>query len=88
MNTKKIVYVSLFTLLGLLAQFFVHAVIEILYIYLLLNYYSIFSFGFSLNAWATIHIIFGVVLLIGGFMFGFWQGTFWWKRIYGSKLGL
>jgi len=68
--------------LGILVQFFIHIVVEILYINLLINNFSIFSLGFSWNAWFVIHIIWGTVLLVLGAVLGFWQGVYWWKRIY------
>jgi len=82
MSIKKGIYILLFTLLGLLAQFFIHIVVEILYINLLINNFAIFGLGFSWDAWFVIHIIWATVLLVLGAVFGFWQGVYWWKRIY------
>ena len=79
---KKSIYITLFVLFGILVQFFIHIVVAILYINLLINNFAIFSLGFSWDAWFVIHIIWGIVLLVLGAVLGFWQGVYWWKRIY------
>ena len=85
-NVKKNIYIALFVLLGILVQFFIHSVVEILYINLLINNFAIFGLGFPWSAWFVIHIIWGIVLLVLGVVLGFWQGVYWWKRIYeGAK---
>jgi len=86
---KKSIYIGLFILLGILVQFFIHIVVEILYINLLINNFALFGLGLSWNAWFVIHIIWGIVLLVLGIStikrnavaFN-WQGVYWWKRIY------
>lgn len=79
---KKVIYVFLFTLLGVLLQFFIHAVVEIGYINLLLTNYEVFGLGLSFATWFTIHNIFAIILLFLGILFGFKQGLYWWKKIY------
>lgn len=82
---KKIIYIICFTVLGVMVQFLVHSVIEILYINLLLNDFQKYGLGLSWNQWFTVHHIGTVVLLIIGILLGFWQGTYWWKVLYENK---
>lgn len=70
-------------LLGVLVQFVVHAVGEIVYIKLLRNNFEVFGLGLSWDMWFTIHGIYTIVLLIVGVGLGFQQGKYWWKRVYG-----
>ena len=79
---KRLIYIIAFVLLGILFQFLVHAIVETWYISLLIGDFSKYSFGFSWSQWFLIHHIGTVLLLIGGIAFGFWQGKFWWQRIY------
>jgi len=82
---KKTIYITAFVLLGFIAQFLAHAVVEILYIKLLLADFQTFGLGFSFDTWFLIHKIYGVLLLIAGLLLGFQQGFYWWKRIYGTQ---
>lgn len=79
---KKKIYIIAFTILGILLQFLIHAGIEIWYIGLLLSDFQKYSFGFSWQQWFIIHHIGTVILFIAGASFGFWQGKFWWRKIY------
>lgn len=79
---KKLIYITLFTFLGLLLQFLIHGLIENWYINLLVSDFPKYSLGFSWLQWFIIHHIGTVVLLIIGLLFGFWQGKFWWRKIY------
>lgn len=80
---KRVFYISLFVLLGILVQFLVHAVVEIFYTNLLLTNYDVFGLGLPFSAWFTIHTIFSAILFIAGVAIGYWQGVYWWKRMYG-----
>jgi len=79
---KKAVYIILFTFLGIILQFLLHAVIEIWYINLLVNDFATYSLGLSWEAWLLIHSIGSVVLFLAGAFLGFRQAKFWWHRIY------
>ncbi|MAF43577.1 MAG: hypothetical protein CMI54_05340 [Parcubacteria group bacterium] len=79
---KKKIYIILFTFLGILLQLLIHGLVETWYIGFLIGNFPKYSFGFSWSQWFTIHHIGTVVLFIAGVLFGFWQGKFWWKRIY------
>ena len=81
-SPKKIFYIFSFAVLGILTQFFLHAVIEIFYIKLLLTNYGVFGLGLEFATWFTIHSIFTVILLVVGVSIGYLQGTYWWKQIY------
>ena len=82
---KKAIYISAFTVLGILVQFSAHAAIEIWYIDLLVSDFGRYGFGLSWNAWLIIHHIGTVILLVGGTLFGFWQGQYWWRKMYVDK---
>lgn len=82
---KKSVYITTFAVVGILAQFIVHGLVEIWYIDKLLSNFNTFSLGFSWAEWFTIHSIFSVVLFAAGGALGAWQGLYWWPRIYGKN---
>ncbi|MBU2544917.1 dolichyl-diphosphooligosaccharide--protein glycosyltransferase subunit 2 [Patescibacteria group bacterium] len=82
---KRIFYIISFSFLGLLLQILVHALIEILYIGLLVGDYNKYALGFSWGQLVLIHHIGTVILVILGLLFGFWQGKYWWKRLYEDK---
>lgn len=79
---KQIFYVSLFVLLGVLAQFILHGLLEIWHIGLLLKDFPRYGLNLSWDAWVMIHNIGTVLLLVAGVGIGFWQGKSWWKKIY------
>jgi len=85
LKLKKIIYVALFTLLGILASFILHAIAEIWYIGLLALDFKKYSMGLS---WANLyiaHYALSLLFLLGGFVAGFFQGLFWWTVIYSKK---
>ena len=79
---KKAFYIAMFTFLGFLLQLFVHAVVERWYISLLVGDFATYGFGLSWEQWFSIHYAATVILAAAGIAFGFWQGIYWWKRIY------
>ncbi len=86
MRTKKTIYIISFIFLGILLQFLVHELVEIWYIGLLTKDFSKYGFGISWDNWYIIHHLASVVLLVAGVIFGFWQGKFWWRKIYGKDV--
>ena len=82
---KKLLYIISFTILGILLQFLIHAGLEIWYIGLLNKNFGVWGLGLNWTSWYTIHHIFTIMLLAAGIFFGFWQGQFWWKRLYEQK---
>jgi hypothetical protein len=82
---KKVIYIVLFTLVGIILQFLVHGILEMWYINLLLSDFGAWGFGLSWEAWVLIHNIGAVIMFIAGAFFGFSQGKYWWTRIYSGK---
>ena len=82
---KKTIYIILFTFLGILLQFLIHILVETWYIDLLITDFPKYGFGLSWYQWFIIHHIGTVILFVTGTLFGFWQGKFWWQRIYEKK---
>ena len=80
---KRVIYIILFTILGILLQFLAHALLETWYANLLLADFVKYSFGLSWEKWwYVVHGVGSVALLVAGAVFGFWQGRYWWERIY------
>ena len=79
---KRVFYVTCFTFLGFLAQQLVHALIEIWYIGLLTSDFGRFGLGLSWSTWYTVHSVGTIVFLVCGIVLGFWQGLYWWPRLY------
>jgi len=84
---KKLIYILSFVALGILLQFLLHAWLEMWYIGLLTNNFDKYGLGLSWDFWFIIHYFFTIVLFMAGGIFGFWQGQFWWERIYEKKKG-
>lgn len=82
---KKITYYITFIFLGILLQFLIHGLLEVWYINLLTKDFNKYSLGFSWNYWVTAHHVGTVILLLTGILFGYWQGKYWWPRIYERK---
>lgn len=83
---KKTVYITLFTVVGVMTGFFLHMVIEIWYINnLFLPSYETYSFGLSWKGILILHALFTFTLFAGGGFFGFRQGKYWWRVIYIEK---
>lgn len=81
----KYIYKTAFTFLGILLQFLIHAGIEIWYSGLLLSDFATYSLGFTWAQWFMIHNVLSIMLLFVGGLFGYFQGQYWWKRIYGGR---
>ncbi|MCR4323308.1 MAG: hypothetical protein NUV61_04455 [Candidatus Azambacteria bacterium] len=82
---KKTIYIISFTLLGILAQLLIHALLEMWYIELLIGDFARYGFGLSWNAWFLIHHIVTGVLFAGGSIGGYFSGRYWWRIIYTEK---
>ena len=82
---KKVVYIISFTFLGFLLQILVHAGIEIGYIRLLEIDFNKYTFGLSWEELLLAPSIGGIVLVLAVGIFGFWQGTYWWRRLYVNR---
>lgn len=85
MNITRTVYITAFTILGILLSTIVHAAIEIPIINLLASDFDRFSLGLSWSQWFWVHHVGSIILWVAGLIFGFWQGKYWWKAIYVEK---
>lgn len=79
---KRIIYISLFTVLGIILSFLIHAAIEIPILWLFIKDFDQYGLGLSWQSWYLIHYIGSIVLLFIGIIFGYFQGKHWWKVIY------
>jgi len=79
---KRIIYITLFTFLGILLQFLLHAGIEIWYLDLLNKNFERYSLGLTWPELLTLHLILTILLIIAGAAFGYWAGKFFWQKIY------
>ncbi len=85
METKRKIYVFAFTVLGLLLGFLVHAILEIIYLKLLLKDFVAYSFGLSWSELIQFHnVSFSVLIVVCG-LWGFAAGKYWWQQIYVLK---
>jgi hypothetical protein len=81
MNVKKIIYIALTMILGLILSFIFHAVIEIFYIDHLLGK------GISPQPSLLTHQCYlpsslQIILLLAGLLGGFFLGRTWWRIVY------
>lgn len=79
---KRTFYIAAFSFLGVLGQFLLHAWLEMWYMGLLVDDFASYSLGLSWQDWFVMHNVFAVVLLIGGTVLGWWQGRYWWPKLY------
>jgi hypothetical protein len=85
MNAKRTVYLLAFVVFGVLAQFLVHAGLEMIVIELLIRDYNRYGLGLSWSQWYAAHAILTVLLFAMGAVFGYRQGVYWWNVIYVEK---
>ncbi|OGZ97472.1 MAG: hypothetical protein A3I44_06255 [Candidatus Sungbacteria bacterium RIFCSPLOWO2_02_FULL_51_17] len=83
---KKIFYIGAFAILGALFQFLLHAGIEMWYITLLLRDFDVYGLGLTWDQWVYIHDSGAVLLLIAGIGTGYYEGRYWFARMYDVKL--
>jgi hypothetical protein len=82
---RKFFYIFAFAVVGALAQFIVHGLLEVWYINKLLSDFNTYSLGFSWAQWFVFHRVLSLVLLAAGIALGFWQGRYWWQRVYSAR---
>jgi len=84
MYFKKIIYILLTIILGLLLSFILHGVIEINYIDYLLGK-GILPSPSTLIPQCYLPSFLQMFLLLLGLAGGYFLGQFWWKKIYGKN---
>ena len=84
-NLKRKIYIGLFITLGIFLGLLVHGFVELWYIKGLLNDFSKYSLGYTWADWFLIHKIFSAITFIGGALFGYFQGRYWWRLVYEQK---
>lgn len=82
---KRIIYILLATILGMLLSIIAVTLIELPVIWLVITDIDKYSFGLSWNDLTTLHLVFSGVMLAVGSIFGVWLGFRWWKYIYIEK---
>ena|SRR3989338_2255312 len=82
---KRKIYIGLFIILGILLGLLVHGFLELWYIRGLINNFPKYSLGYTWADWFLIHKIFSAITFVGGALFGFFQGRFWWRIVYEQK---
>lgn len=85
MKLFRLTYITLFIFLGIILQFLIHGVVEVLYIKLLNSNFARYGFGLSWDAWFLIHHIASLILLLAGALWGYLMGRYWHKKLYGSE---
>lgn len=81
---KKIIYVSVFMVLGILLSFIIHALIEINIINYTITHSQMITFYGSCVLTPQLQISLGLI----GLIFGFISGLFWWQKIYVERVWL
>lgn len=85
MNYKKILYIFLWVILGLMFSIIIHAMIEIPIIYILISDFKKYSLGLSWADWYLIHHVGTAILTILGIFGGAWLGFIAWDKLYEKK---
>jgi hypothetical protein len=83
---KKIIYVTLFTFLGLLLATLIHVAIEYPLLTIITNNFEYWQNTFLWQHWPTLHRFAGGAIWIGGAVFGYLMGQRYWRIIYVEKL--
>lgn len=82
---KRAIYILAFTILGILLQLIVHALLEMAVITLLLRDFDRFGLGLSWRQWYAVHHVVTLALLIAGVSLGYRWGVRWWQVLYVEK---
>lgn len=82
---KRTFYIFCFTVLGLLLQFIVHALVEMGVISLLLKDFGRYGLGLSWSSWYLIHHVLTALLVLIGAWWGYASGVKYWNIIYVEK---
>lgn len=79
---KRLIYIVGFTLLGWLIAFSIYSFGEYLWLNALVDNFDKYSYGLSWDQWWLIHYLILLFFSFGGIIYGFWQGHYWWDKVY------
>ena len=82
---KRIIYITLFSILGLLAATLVHAGIEIPTLYLITGDLERYGDSWVWRNWQLLHGYAGAALWLAGAGIGLWLGVRFWQILYVEK---
>lgn len=83
---KRILYLILTTILGILLSFFIHAGIELIYLNWVVKNHIAIKWTYVIGGNACALPLWLIYLLpILGIIFGLWLGFYWWNKVYGNK---
>ncbi len=82
---KRIFYIALFALLGVLVVTLLHAVIEIPFLAWMSNELALGQTNWLIEHWWTIHVLGGKLLWFGGAVGGYIAGRKFWRILYVEK---
>jgi hypothetical protein len=82
---KKIIYVTLFSFLGLLLAALLHGMIEAPILLLITSDLDTWGDSFVWQNWAVLHRYVGGAIWVGGFIGGIYFGLKYWRIIYCEK---
>jgi hypothetical protein len=84
MNLKKVLYLTLSIILGLILSFLIHGIIEISYINYSLSRGVILKPS-ALTSKCYLPSLLQIFLIFAGLFGGYILGQKWWTKIYGKK---
>lgn len=86
METRRVIYITVFTILGSLLGFVFHLLLELALLAAIERKMHFLTMGLTASEWE--HARYGVFLFwfLGGTLFGYVQGTYWWNYLYGHDV--
>ncbi len=86
METKRVIYITAFTILGLMLGFVAHLLVELAVFTAIDRNWHYITLGLTRSDWIDVrYIAFGLWLAFG-LIFGFRQGIYWWDYLYGHDV--
>lgn len=85
MRIKKVFYIALFVLLGVLLNLVMHVALEYPFLMLLVNNPAYYEATWIWQNWTLVHRVVNVALWIIGVGGGYWVGQYYWRLVYESK---
>lgn len=86
METKRVIYITVFTVFGILIGFVLHMLLELIIMTAVERKWHILTAGMTAGEWEAIR--YGVFLfwMCMGTLFGYVQGKYWWDYLYGHDV--